>query len=341
MCSEKIEKNRLRRATFLPVDSQNCGSSGRQSSIHRPRPAGGLGGGAATVFWSSCGRCVGAAMRGRSQGAVSPASPCGWIRVPFPSPRLTRCGEVPADRVRRPAGTGEDRPGDRHPSTRARPRPDRGRRPGGGFDVLGRGGRRLRVRRPPPCRWTRGWRRACARPPRRRPDLRPPRAGARRRGPRLRRRAQRHAGPLGPRGSGPTRSSPAGRARGPRPARSLEAIVTAARLSADERRVRHLGYLLAEVAYSTDVDAELVGRALRLAEQLNWRQLAILAGVGRRDRVPHAHGRRCRTSRPAGTPGRPARTSPTCSAAACSTRRSPLPAPAAPPSPGCARPTCG
>jgi len=66
----------------------------------------------------------------------------------------------------------------------------------------------------------------------------------------------------------------------------LEGIVTAARLSVDERRLRHLGYLLAEVAYSTDVDAGLVGRALRLAEPLNWRQLAILAGVGRRERVP-------------------------------------------------------
>jgi hypothetical protein len=66
----------------------------------------------------------------------------------------------------------------------------------------------------------------------------------------------------------------------------LEGIVTAARMSVDERRVRHLGYLLAEVAHSSDVDAELVCRALRLAEQLNWRQLAILAGVGRRDRIP-------------------------------------------------------
>jgi hypothetical protein len=66
----------------------------------------------------------------------------------------------------------------------------------------------------------------------------------------------------------------------------VEAVVTAARRAADERRVRHLGYLLAEVAFSTDVDAELVGRALRLAEPLNWRQLALLAGVGRRERVP-------------------------------------------------------
>jgi len=66
----------------------------------------------------------------------------------------------------------------------------------------------------------------------------------------------------------------------------IEGVVTAARFSLDERRVRHLGYLLAEVAYSADVDADLVGRALRLADALSWRQLAFLAGVGRRERIP-------------------------------------------------------
>jgi hypothetical protein len=65
-----------------------------------------------------------------------------------------------------------------------------------------------------------------------------------------------------------------------------EAVVAASRRSTDERRVRHLGYLLAEAAVSPDLDAELVGTALRLAESLSWRQLALLAGVGRRDRVP-------------------------------------------------------
>jgi hypothetical protein len=65
-----------------------------------------------------------------------------------------------------------------------------------------------------------------------------------------------------------------------------EAVVGAARRSADERRVRHLGYSLAEVACSPDIDAELALRALALAGQLGWRQLALLAGVGRRDRVP-------------------------------------------------------
>src|SRR4051794_11153487 len=65
-----------------------------------------------------------------------------------------------------------------------------------------------------------------------------------------------------------------------------ESVVAAARRSTDERRVRHLGYLLAEAAVSPDIDADLVGRALRIAESLSWRQLALLAGVGRRARVP-------------------------------------------------------
>ncbi len=65
-----------------------------------------------------------------------------------------------------------------------------------------------------------------------------------------------------------------------------ESVVAAARRSTDERRVRHLGYLLAEAAVSPDLDGELAGRALRLAGSLSWRQLAVLAGVGRRERVP-------------------------------------------------------
>jgi hypothetical protein len=65
-----------------------------------------------------------------------------------------------------------------------------------------------------------------------------------------------------------------------------ETVVAAARRSTDERRVRHLGYLLAEAAVSADIDADLVARALRIAESLGWRQLALLAGVGRRGRVP-------------------------------------------------------
>jgi hypothetical protein len=75
---------------------------------------------------------------------------------------------------------------------------------------------------------------------------------------------------------------------GARPASGevIEAAVTAARFSVDERRVRHLGYLLAETACSPDLDADLVGRTLRLADSLSWRMLAFLAGVGRRERIP-------------------------------------------------------
>ena len=75
---------------------------------------------------------------------------------------------------------------------------------------------------------------------------------------------------------------------GARPASGevIEGAVTAARFSVDERRVRHLGYLLAETACSTDIDPDLVGRTLRLADSLSWRQLAFLAGVGRRERIP-------------------------------------------------------
>jgi hypothetical protein len=65
-----------------------------------------------------------------------------------------------------------------------------------------------------------------------------------------------------------------------------EAVVRAARGESDEWRVRHLGYLLAEVTVSPDLDPGLVGRGMALAESLSWRQLALLAGVGRRDRVP-------------------------------------------------------
>ncbi|TKJ19728.1 hypothetical protein, partial [Blastococcus sp. CCUG 61487] len=65
-----------------------------------------------------------------------------------------------------------------------------------------------------------------------------------------------------------------------------EAMVVAARRSTDERRVRHLGYLLAEVSCSPDLDAEVAARGLRAADGLTWRQLALLAAVGRRDRVP-------------------------------------------------------
>jgi hypothetical protein len=68
--------------------------------------------------------------------------------------------------------------------------------------------------------------------------------------------------------------------------RLVEDVVRAARATTEDRRIRHLGYLVAEVVVSPDIDAPLAGRALRLAEACSWRQLALLAAVGRRDRAP-------------------------------------------------------
>jgi hypothetical protein len=68
--------------------------------------------------------------------------------------------------------------------------------------------------------------------------------------------------------------------------RLVEDVVQAARAATEERRVRHLGYLVAEVVVSPDVDLPLAARALQLAESCSWRQLVFLAAVGRRDRSP-------------------------------------------------------
>jgi hypothetical protein len=68
--------------------------------------------------------------------------------------------------------------------------------------------------------------------------------------------------------------------------RLVEDVVQAARRTTEERRVRHLGYLVAEVAVSPDIDVALASRALQLAETCSWRQLVLLAAVGRRDRAP-------------------------------------------------------
>jgi hypothetical protein len=65
-----------------------------------------------------------------------------------------------------------------------------------------------------------------------------------------------------------------------------EAVVLAARGTAEEWRVRHLGYLLAEAAVSPDLDAAVVHRGLRLATALTGRQWVLLAAVGRRERAP-------------------------------------------------------
>ncbi|MGY2081335.1 hypothetical protein [Modestobacter sp. SYSU DS0657] len=68
--------------------------------------------------------------------------------------------------------------------------------------------------------------------------------------------------------------------------RLAESVLQSARRTPEERQVRHLGYLLAETAVSPDIDPGLATRALQLADSCSWRQLVLLAAVGRRDRAP-------------------------------------------------------
>jgi hypothetical protein len=68
--------------------------------------------------------------------------------------------------------------------------------------------------------------------------------------------------------------------------RLVDDVVHAARQTSEERRGRHLGYLVAEVVVSSDIDVALAARTLQLVESCSWRQLVFLAAVGRRDRSP-------------------------------------------------------
>jgi hypothetical protein len=65
-----------------------------------------------------------------------------------------------------------------------------------------------------------------------------------------------------------------------------EAVLQVAAGATEEWRVRHLGYLLAEAALSPDLDAGVLARGLRTAAGLTARQWALLAAVGRAERVP-------------------------------------------------------
>ena len=339
MCSEKTEKNRLRRATPLPVDSQNSGSSGRQSSIHRPGRPGFVGGGRRSVAVRGCGGQRPCADGG---GPWFPRRrPCGWFVFRFPHRRLTRRGEATAAGV-----LGRSRTGDDH---RVTPGPEPGRAliesgaPDRRFDDRLGGHRRLRARR----------RRAAARRPLRRlPARRWPTTS-------------------------PVARCPAG-ARPARVRRWRSPSSTASRCPAGTAGVRTDGFFTERAGGRV---AARRGRRGRAAGRPGVRRRAPGAPPGlpaRRGRLspptstPHWPTARSRSRRaaelaaagPAGRRrppgarpaaadpaagraarldglGRRARTSPTCSAPACWTRRSPSPGPAVPLCPGSARPTCG
>ncbi len=102
--------------------------------------------------------------------------------------------------------------------------------------------------------------------------------------------------------------------------------------------MRHLGCLLAEGGGVHDVDAALAERALLVQRDLTWRQLALLAAVGRRDRSP-LRSPRCRSTR--GLVGVGALEDLTgLQVAGLLDPPVAVPRPVAPLCPGCGRPTC-
>lgn len=60
-----------------------------------------------------------------------------------------------------------------------------------------------------------------------------------------------------------------------------EGVLLAARSAFEERKVRHLGRLLANVAVHPEVDAELASYMLGLAERMTWRQYVLIEAVAR------------------------------------------------------------
>lgn len=67
---------------------------------------------------------------------------------------------------------------------------------------------------------------------------------------------------------------------------TVEGVLLAARRSFEERKVRHLGYMIANIAVHPEVDPALAAHLLQRAEGLTWRQYVMLAAVGRAQELP-------------------------------------------------------
>lgn len=71
---------------------------------------------------------------------------------------------------------------------------------------------------------------------------------------------------------------------------AIEGVVLVARNSFEERKIRHIGYLFANLAVEPALDPAIAALALHRAEALTWRQYVLLAAVGRADRLPLPQG---------------------------------------------------
>jgi hypothetical protein len=66
----------------------------------------------------------------------------------------------------------------------------------------------------------------------------------------------------------------------------FERVVLAAKAEHQERKIPHMGYLMANVAFDAGIDAGLANWAITTAEDLTWTQYVLLSAIGRKERFP-------------------------------------------------------
>jgi len=64
----------------------------------------------------------------------------------------------------------------------------------------------------------------------------------------------------------------------------IEGVLLAAQRGHEERKVEFLGYMLANLCFESEVDANLANWTIKTAQELTWAQLVLLSAIGRSDR---------------------------------------------------------
>ncbi|WP_427920654.1 hypothetical protein [Streptomyces sp. cg40] len=65
-----------------------------------------------------------------------------------------------------------------------------------------------------------------------------------------------------------------------------EGVLITAQQQWEERKVRHLGYMLGNIGFEEQIDGLTAGRALSVARELTWRQYVLLALIGDNENSP-------------------------------------------------------
>jgi hypothetical protein len=78
----------------------------------------------------------------------------------------------------------------------------------------------------------------------------------------------------------------------------FEGVLLAAKTEHQERKIPHMGYLMANIAFDASLDAGLANWAISTAEDLTWTQFVLLSAIGRKQRFSlpdEEYGRRVDT----------------------------------------------